>query len=92
MVRPNVDINFTDGFPDPIKKHIQNEYVLPGRLISKDVDFSDDNLTKTITRVFKSQEDFNTWTNDPLVALHRAKRNVQAANTGIVITQTTELI
>lgn len=90
MIRPNVDTNFTDGFPEPIKRYIQNEYIGPGRLISKDVDFSDDNLTKTITRIFKSQEDYNVWTTDPLVSGHRQSRNLQATNRGIVITQTTE--
>ena len=89
MVRPNVDINFPDGFPESVKIHVQNEYILTGRLLSKDVELSDDDLTKIITRVFNSQEDFNVWTDDPIVYSRKIKRNLQAANTGIVITQTT---
>lgn len=92
MIRPNLDTSFTDGFPNPIKQYIQNEYTKTGRLISKDVIYSDDILVKTITRIFRSQDDFTTWVNDPMIASHRQTRNLQAASTNVSITQTTELI
>jgi hypothetical protein len=92
MVRPDIDTNFTDGFPNPIKQYIRTEYTNTGKLISKDVTFSDDNLVKTITRIFKSQEDFTAWVNDPVIASHRQSRNLQATRTNVSITQTTELI
>lgn len=92
MIRPNLDTNFTDGFPNPIKQYILDEYTKTGRLISKDVGFSDDNLVKTITRIFRSQDDFTIWVNDPVIASHRQTRNLQAERTDVIITQTTELI
>jgi hypothetical protein len=92
MTRPTVDTNFTDGFPEAIKEYIQDEFIETGKLISKDVDFSDDKLTKTITRIFKSEEDFNSWVNDSTIDGHRQARNSQAAAVGITITETSELI
>jgi hypothetical protein len=89
MQRPSTDVEFTDGFNSETKQYIQKNFVTTGKLISKDVSFSPDKLTKTIVRIFRSYEDFNDWIADPVIDDHRTKRNAIAYDRNIIISQKT---
>jgi hypothetical protein len=89
MQRPSTAVEFTDGFNRETKEYIRKNFVNTGKLISKDVSFSSDKLTKTIIRIFRSYEDFNDWIADPVIDDHRTKRNAIAYDRNILISQKT---
>ena len=95
IIRPNTDTPWADTLPWATPEQAQafidyrrTTYIDTGRL-TQTVEDSADNLTRTITSVFASQEDWQANAADPqTVAYHEARADWCAENGVILTTET----
>jgi len=66
----------------------QSAYMDTGKIVSRTEEETDENLTRTITTVFRAQEDFDEYTSDPIiVAMLQDRRQYNNANEILSFTQ-----
>ena len=88
--RPATSVAFQPSMSLTQKTHIHENYVLTGKLIFKHVDVSPDGLTKTITRIFANQEDYDQYKADTIIETYRDDSNLH--NTTNNITGTVQVV
>jgi hypothetical protein len=83
LTRPSTNVGFPSGMSGTQSTHVHENYVLTGKLIFKHIDTSSDGLTKTITRIFTSQADYDQYKSDPIVAAFASEEQSHLTNCNI---------
>jgi hypothetical protein len=74
-VRPTIDVPFY-GMPTSVREHIDQVYKIgSGQLLRTQIGLSDDGKTLTVTNTWVSQEAYDAFMADPIVAAHIAATN-----------------
>jgi hypothetical protein len=65
-VRPNVNIAFA-RYDSDFCDYIEENYIKPGKLLGEKIELLDDKITEIHTMIFGSVDDYNTFSNDPVI-------------------------
>ena len=91
--RPSLDVDFySSKFSEEANLYLIEHYINTGKLISQEVTYSDDRLSKTGIRVFDSPESRVELTNDPFFAQDKADRIDYNAANSITVNIVTEFL
>ena len=93
QVRPSTDIDFFESsFNEDINRHIIETYKNTGKLISQEVIYSDDRLTRIGVKLFDSQESREELASDAIFREDNLNRTAYNKQNGITVTVVTEFL
>jgi hypothetical protein len=64
--RPSTDVAFFDNWSS-IQSYVNTTYIATGKLLSTEIGFNEDQLVRTITRIFVDQAAFDQYHTDPVI-------------------------
>jgi hypothetical protein len=76
------DKNMKFSVPAEVKD-LKAQFIKDGKILATDQYFSTDTFTGNNTTVFKSQEDFNEWSTNPIVVEFFVQRDTFLSSKGI---------
>lgn len=90
FTRPDAAVEFFDGSLHTGKpnREFVEEYTAAGKILSSVITFSEDKLSRTVTRTFASEEVMEEFKNDPARTEYLALRNEHNSAYGIVFVVT----